>query len=292
VIRSYSPATTIGGAWVIDPLPPRRRARDRAAVARLRDAAGLAGAAEAIVGEAGEAGIELPRLAARLTAGVDEVSASLSGSRELVSLGGDPRVLFARGALDRLQAATAAALEAYHRDNPLRPAMPRQELRARLFDGVRGAVFERVLEGLAAAGRVRLQTDAVVLTGHEVRLSGEEEQARRVLLEASEAAGLAGIEVAALAAIGGPPRAVLDRVARVLVEEKALLRVGETALVGRDALERLAERVRATWPPGSHLDVGAFKELTGLSRKHAIPLLEYLDRVRVTRRTGNDRLVL
>jgi selenocysteine-specific elongation factor len=61
--------------------------------------------------------------------------------------------------------------------------------------------------------------------------------------------------------------------------------------VGRDALERLAERVRAAWPAGSRVEVGAFKELTGLSRKHAIPLLEYLDRARVTRRHGNDRLV-
>ena len=292
VIRSYSPATTIGGAWVIDPLPPRRRARDLAAVERLRAASGLAEAAEAIVAEKGDEGVALPQLAARLTASADELDAALAGRRDLVSLGGDPRRLFTRDALDRLQAATASALEAYHRDNPLRPAMPREELRARLFDGARSAVFERVLDDLAAAGRVRLQADAVVLAGHEVRLSGEEEQARRVLLEAASAAGLAGIEVAALGTAGGPPRAVLERVARALLGDKTLQRVGESALVAREALDRLAERVRATWPPGSRLDVGAFKELTGLSRKHAIPLLEYLDRVRVTRRAGNDRLVL
>ncbi len=292
VIRSYSPATTIGGAWVIDPLPPRRRARDLAAVERLRAASGLAEAAEAIVAEAGDEGVALPQLAARLTASADELDAALAGRRDLVSLGGDPRRLFSRAALDRLQAATVSALEAYHRDNPLRPAMPREELRARLFDGARSAVFERVLDDLAAAGRVRLQADAVVLAGHEVRLSGEEEQAHRVLLEAASAAGLAGIEVAALAAAGGPPRAVLERVARALLGDKTLQRVGESALVAREALDRLAESVRATWPPGSRLDVGAFKELTGLSRKHAIPLLEYLDRVRVTRRAGNDRLVL
>jgi selenocysteine-specific elongation factor len=292
VIRSYSPATTIGGAWVVDPLPPRRRARDAAAVARLRDAAGLVEAAEGIVGEAGTAGVELPRVAARLTASVDELGAALASSREVASLGTDPPVLLGRLALDRLQAETIAALEAYHRDNPLRPAMPRQELRARLFDGARAAVFERVLGDLAAAGRARLLPEAVALAGHEVRLSDEEEQARRVLLEAAAAAGLAGIEVAALAAARRMPADLLQRVARVLVGESALVRVGTSALVARGPLDELARKVRERWPKGSKLEVGAFKDLTGLTRKHAIPLLEYLDRTRLTRRAGDDRIVI
>jgi selenocysteine-specific elongation factor len=78
----------------------------------------------------------------------------------------------------------------------------------------------------------------------------------------------------------------------VLVAERVLDRVGEALLVHRRHLDALKDEVRRRWPPGSRLDVLAFKEYAGLSRKYVIPLLEYLDRERVTRRAGNDRLVL
>jgi len=78
----------------------------------------------------------------------------------------------------------------------------------------------------------------------------------------------------------------------VLVAEHLLERVGEGLLVGREDLDRLQADVRKRWPAGSRLDVGAFKEMTGLTRKFVIPLLEYLDRERVTRRSGGDRTVL
>jgi selenocysteine-specific elongation factor len=68
--------------------------------------------------------------------------------------------------------------------------------------------------------------------------------------------------------------------------------VGEGLLVHADHLADLKRQVRERWPPGSKVEVPAFKELFGLSRKHAIPLLEYLDREKVTRRAGNDRVVL
>jgi selenocysteine-specific elongation factor len=68
--------------------------------------------------------------------------------------------------------------------------------------------------------------------------------------------------------------------------------VGTGLFVRRDRLEALKRDVRARWPAGSRIEVGAFKDLTRLSRKYVIPLLEYLDRERVTRRAGNDRIVL
>jgi selenocysteine-specific elongation factor len=81
-------------------------------------------------------------------------------------------------------------------------------------------------------------------------------------------------------------------VGRSLLGEGLLQRVGESLLLHRDCLETLKRDVRRRWSAGSRLDVTAFKEMTGLSRKWAIPLLEYLDRERVTRRAGTDRLVL
>ena len=79
--------------------------------------------------------------------------------------------------------------------------------------------------------------------------------------------------------------------ARLLVSEGALRRVGDALVLG-EALDALKAEVRRRWPSGARLDVGAFKELTGLSRKYVIPLLEYLDREKITRRSGADRVVM
>jgi selenocysteine-specific elongation factor len=292
VLRSYSPADTIAGAVVVDPLPPRRRTADRPAVERLRDAVGLLGAAETMVAEAGAGGIDAPLLAARLTVPLARLAAEIPASGSLVALGQDPVVVVSRGALARLGEEALAALEVFHRGNPLKAAMPREELRGRAFGDAPVIAFERVLADLAAAGRVRLLPDAVAAARHEVRLSAGEEEARLLLLETAQAAGLAGVELPALAERSKRDSKVLERVARVLAAERILGRVGEALLIHRDHLEALKLQVRERWPAGSKIDVGAFKDLTGLSRKYVIPLLEYLDREKVTRRAGNDRVVL
>jgi selenocysteine-specific elongation factor len=292
VLRSYSPADTIGGAVVLDPLAPRRRAADRPSVERLREAAGPLQAAEAMVSEAGPTGIEAPLLAARLTVPLHRLAAELPASPALAWLGQDPAVVVSRDALSRLGASALEALTAFHRAQPLKAGMPREELRARAFGQAGPPAFERVLADLAAAGRVKLSPDAIALARHEVRLSAGEEEARDLILEAAGAAGLAGVETPALAERAKKDAKLLERVGRVLVAERALERVGEGFLVHRDHLEALKARVRERFSPGSKIEVSAFKELTGLSRKYVIPLLEYLDREKVTRRAGNDRIVL
>jgi selenocysteine-specific elongation factor len=292
VLRSYSPTDTIGGAVVVDPLPPRRRSADRALVERLRDAGGLLGAAEVLVAEAGPRGVEAPALAARLTVPLARLAAELPSRTTLAVLGQDPAVVVSSEALARLAEAAIAAIEAFHRGQPLKTGIPREELRTRAFAQAPVAVFERVLADLAAAGRVRLLPDAVAAARHEVRLSAGEAEVRELLVDAARTAGVAGVELPALAEGSGKDVRLLERVARVLVTERVLDRVGTALLVHRDHLESIKSRVRERWRAGEKVEVGAFKEMTGLSRKYVIPLLEYLDRERVTRRAGNDRIVL
>jgi selenocysteine-specific elongation factor len=292
VLRSYSPAETIGGALVLDPLAPRRRAAERPAVERLREAATAAQAAEAMVAEAGPAGIEAPLLAARLTVPLSGLASALSASPALAWLGQDPAVVVSRDALSRLGTAALEALAAFHRAQPLKAGMPREELRARAFGQASPSAFERVLADLAAAGSVKAFPDTIALVRHEVRLSAGESEARELILAAAAAAGLSGVEAPALAERAKTDAKLLERVGRVLVTERLLDRVGDGLLVERGQLEALKQRVRERFSPGSKIEVSAFKELTGLSRKYVIPLLEYLDREKVTRRAGNDRVVL
>jgi selenocysteine-specific elongation factor len=290
VVRSYSPATTIAGALVIDPLPPKRRARDRGALDRLRATGEDAGAAAAwMVTESGARGMDAGALVARLTLPEGRVAEALSGQPEIVALGAPPVAYLTRAALHDLGQAAVLELQRFHRDQPLRSAMPREELRRRVFGRSPEEALGLVLGALEASRRVHLLPDSVALADHKVTLSLPEADARERLLREAREAGLAGVDPAARAAEADAR--VAERVARVLAEEGLLLRVGPF-LVHHEHLDALKEEVRQRWPPGSRLDVAAFKDLTGLTRKFVIPLLEFLDRERVTRRSGTDRLVL
>jgi selenocysteine-specific elongation factor len=292
VLRAYSPAVTIGGAQVLDPMPPKRRSSDRFRLAGLLGAPLPAAAAALFAGEAGRLGIEAPVLAARLTLPLASLAEALAGEPSLAALGQEPVHWLARDALDAIAASARQMLEGFHREHPLKQAMPREELRRKASAHAPAVAFDHVLSSLAAAGEVRLVAEGVALARHAVSLSPGEEDARRRLLEAAGGAGLAGVDPQALAASAGQDPKLFERVSRVLVAERLLERVGEGLLVGREDLDRLQADVRKRWPAGSRLDVGAFKEMTGLTRKFVIPLLEYLDRERVTRRSGGDRTVL
>jgi selenocysteine-specific elongation factor len=290
VVRSYSPATTIAGALVLDPLPPKRRTTDRGALERLLATGGDLGAAAAwMVTESGARGVTTATLVARLSLPEGPIAEALVAQSGMVGLGEPPIAYLTKAALDELGQAALLDLSRFHREQPLRPAMPREELRRRAFSGSPEEAFGRVLLALEAAGQVRLLHDAVALSGHKVTLSVPENDARDRLLSLALQAGLAGLDPTAREVFADS--GLVERVARVLADERLLLRVGGT-LVHHEHLDALKQEVRARWPPGSHLDVGAFKELTGLTRKFVIPLLEFLDRERVTRRSGNDRLVL
>jgi selenocysteine-specific elongation factor len=296
VLRSYSPARTMGGGRVLDPLPAKRRHADRETALLLAElgAADVVRAAEIVVAAAGPAGIETGALAARVTAPLGGPEGPLARQGTLVGLGADgaPAVYVSEAALRALGLRVSEEIGEFHRANPLRAGMAREELRRRVLPRGAAAIFEEVLRRGERAGELRQAADTVALAGHTVTLSPVEQAARDALLAAAKSAGLAGIERAQAPAAARSDPALGERVLRLLLVERALQRVGEDRLVHKDPLDELKERVRARWPAGTRLDVAEAKELTGLSRKFVIPLLEYLDRERVTRRSGADRVVI
>jgi selenocysteine-specific elongation factor len=289
VLRSYSPAATIGGAVVLDPLPPARRRRD-AALAAAPAGADLSGAAVGLLTQAGLAGLEAATLAARLTVPMPELAALLAGNPDVVALGREPVRYMAAAVLAQAASDASAVLERFHAERPLEAGISREELRRRVLAAAPPGALEHVLSRLEAAGDARAAGDLVALVRHAVKLSPGEEAARDALRAAARTAALEGVELDRLVS-ARLTRPVLDRVAKMMLAGGELRRVGE-ALVEAAALDRLKKDVRDRWPPGARLDVTAFKDLTRLSRKYTIPLLEYLDRERVTRRSGGDRVVL
>jgi selenocysteine-specific elongation factor len=294
IIRSYSPPETIGGGIVVDPEPPRVAVRTETALRRFkaldveRDSPGVAGA---VVRERGAAGLRSAALVSRIGLSIHEAEqliSTLTAGGTVIRVGD---TLLAADALNRLEEALVAAIRQHHADHPLAEGMPREEARERIFRRAAPAAFEHVVGSLVAAGRI-VARDRLALAGHQVSLTEEEALTLAAVEQLFRAARLAPPEIAAAAPQANLQTEVADRMARLLVRRSRLVRL-EGLLFHADVLNDLKQEVRAMKAAGSErIDVGTFKDRYGLSRKYAIPLLEYLDRERVTRRAGASRVIL
>lgn len=306
IIRAYSPPVTIGGGVVLDPAPTRPGVRtaeglaslaaldfdparpDVAAMVAMVTAEGLAGMSrDALVSRAGVAPPAVPAMLAALAA-------------QGVVTAGD-RVV-ANSHLARAAGALVKLVTDFHRAQPLSDGLPREEAREKVSSTFAKAsdqaldvtVFERIVADLKQA-KTLVGTDRLALATHTVAASGEDARLKAAIGAAYQAAGLMPPDAATVQAAAGAPAATVDKITAVLIREKVLVRL-DTLTFHTDALQRLKDEIRglkATAPAGkATVDVAAFKERYGISRKFAIPLLEYLDRERVTRRTGDARLVI
>lgn len=299
IIRAYSPPITIGGGVVLDPHPPRSPIRNAAAATRFArlDAAGVSNrddsAVLSFVDERGPAGLGVSELVSRAglaPADAHAVEQRLTGAGSVARVG---HVLVSPVVLQDLAARLVAALAAHHKADPLSEGMPREEARERLFKNAAGPVFDQVAAMLAADGRIAGR-DRLALAGHRLSLSPEEARAREVIEQMFQEAGLAPPDTSVLHGSAGLSPAVVERVTNLLVRQKRLVKI-DALLFHADALSRLRVEVKALkGSEGSEarVDVAAFKLRYGITRKYAIPLLEYLDRERVTRRVGDARIVL
>jgi selenocysteine-specific elongation factor len=196
--------------------------------------------------------------------------------------------------LTRAGKALIKIVTAFHGSNPLSEGLPREEARERVFARSAPAIFEKVIADLKAA-KMLAGNDRLALPDHRVAVSGEDARVKAAVADAYRRAGLTPPDAAGIAAAAASPGAIVEKVTALLLREKALVRV-DTLIFHTEVLVKLKAEVaalKADAPGGrATVDVAAFKDKYGVSRKFAIPLLEYLDRERVTRRTGDVRLVL
>jgi selenocysteine-specific elongation factor len=203
-------------------------------------------------------------------------------------------VILAPPVLAERAAALSRRLEAHHREQPLAEGLPREEAREQLFPRAAPGVFDRVLEYLVRAGRI-VARERLALTSHRLALSPQEAEAKAGLERIYRDAGLAPPALGEAAASLRLPAPVVEKVAGLLVRQRVLVRL-DTLHFHAEALSGLkrdlAQRKAAAGGQAVPVDVPGFKDRYGVTRKFAIPLLEYLDRERVTRRVGDARVLL
>ncbi|MGE3887127.1 MAG: selenocysteine-specific translation elongation factor [Vicinamibacterales bacterium] len=295
VLRSYSPPLTIGAATVLDPAPTSPGIRNPGGVARLEALRGADGprALAAMVADRGLRGLPLSDAVARagIFPGQVEVVSRALEQAGAIRRAGDR--LVSAEALSIVSKKVAALVGEFHQHNPTSEGLPREEARVRLFAGVDSAIFEAVVRQLAK-DRVLVDRDRLALTSHRVALPGGEATVAAVE-DAYRIAGLTPPDLATLAARAGVAVAAAEAATTYLLRQRTLMKL-DTLVLHREALEGLKRDMAAMKAAATggvvRLDVAMFKDRYGVTRKFAIPLLEYLDRERVTRRVGDARVLL
>ena len=296
VIRSYSPAVTIGGGSVLDPNPPKSR-RTRAKLVehlRILEQGRPTERVERHLLGAGFTPMTVEDLRARSDLDRASVTDSL---RELVEKGQAVRVGTKEDAgtlhierVELLRKEVLARLAEFHAKEPLKDGLAKEELRSRLPEQFPAAAFVWLLAFLAAAGQIAVERDKVRLAGHRPTLSAAEEDLKGRIAQIFRDAGfhpptpegaLAGLKVE-----GKLGHAVFRR----LVDDGVLVKIGDGLFLYRDSHEALRDRVLERFRAQPSINVGTMKELFGVSRKYAIPYLEHLDATRITRRQGDERV--
>ena len=302
ILRAYSPAITIAGGTILDPQPPRTAVRTQAAHERLRRLE--SDPVPTMIADAAAAALPVSALVTRAAIDPRDVEPTIATlvAAKHAERAGDR--LVAPAVLARTRDAMVAALTDLHNALPLSDGMPRDELRERVLAGMsrraagakaagHAAVFDRALHDLEHDGRIVVR-DRIALATHKVSLSPEEDRVRQAIERAYRSGGLKPPEPSAIAAETAVAPAVADRVLKLLQRQKVLVRV-DTLLFHEEALKGLKAEVaamKAGAGQAARIDVAMFKERFGITRKFAIPLLEYLDRERVTRRVGDARVIL
>ena len=301
IIRSYSPSRTIAGGGVLDPFASKQRGREVAVTKARLTTLMTADEAEQLAifaDTTGSIGLRRADVTARTGWPDQKITEAVrvAITRDAVIDAGE--VYVSRVAFDSLACATMEEVTAHHRSEPLTRGLARQTLRERLFAPSSPGVFRAVLTHLENSGMLSSEKEFVRAVSHTLTLSPSDATLKERLCAIFSDAALEAPTLEEAFAKTGIERksAAHERsILQLLIEAGTLKRVANDLFFHKDALERLVAQLRvyaAEHEPERLIDVAAFKDLAGVSRKYAIPLLEYLDREHITRRAGDKRVIL
>ncbi|HEX3106842.1 MAG TPA: selenocysteine-specific translation elongation factor, partial [Terriglobales bacterium] len=291
IIRQFSPVITIGGGVVLDAFPISKQKPE---VREQLLTAGASGNHEPIlmarIARRGASGISFQRLVTETGWRASVIAAKLD---PLLRNGVTAKVgnhFLASAAVSGLKATLLSALDSFQTQNTLSSGMSQKTLRQK--SSIDAELFPDLIAQLVKEGKIEAVGDIVHLRGRGVVMKDEEAESRKLIEQAFSAAGLKVPALKDVLAGLKIDKARAQKLVTLLLRDKVLIKVSDDLVFHQGALNELRKNLAAQKATSPKIDVGRFKELTGVSRKYAIPLLEYLDRERVTRRIGDERVIL
>jgi len=289
IIRQFSPVVTIGGGVVLDLAPVPR-------MPELEGFLGILAAGDpepmlhARIARRGHDGIPMPQLVAETGWTRNFIEARLAEAVKEARVLRIGDLFVDACAIARLQELILSSVDGFHRKNQLVGGIAREALREQVEASPE--IFAASLDRLSRGKKIEASGDLVRLRGHGVVMKDEEADSKKQIEAAFAGAGLKVPALQEVLAGLKVDKARAQKIVTLLLRDKLLVKVSEELVFHRSALEGLRRLVAAQKTRSSNMNVAKFKELTGVSRKYAIPLLEYLDRERVTKRVGDAREIL
>jgi selenocysteine-specific elongation factor len=282
IVRMFSPVVTIGGGTVLDIAGPRRTGPERM---RVLESAPLGDRIGVLVGEA-RYGMGMPELVGRT--GLLEADIRKAASAAPVIAFESPQfwLLYSKWVAGQLEA-IHETLKQFHRKNPLLGGLSKEELRSKQLPGAPAWLLDALL---ARAKTLASDGETVRLASHQISLKQDEADASAKIEHAFQAAGLEVPSMNEVLGKSGVEPKSARNILQLLLRDKRLVRVSDELVFHASAIQSLRELLAEK--RGARFAVPDFKDWTGVSRKYAIPLLEFLDREHVTRREGDARVVL
>jgi selenocysteine-specific elongation factor len=302
IIRKLSPLLTIGGGRVLNNWVPASTVSARSL--KLREmqqhlAVWKAGSNQEILDEIVRRSpgrwMSMEDLIARtgwLAEECRQEVAALQQAGRLTVLSEKPLRFAQTAYLDELSAAVLENLRKFHHANPLLPGASLEAIRAKTLSRAPSLLADGVLRQLTAQKQIVVSGETIRLAAHRIILKDEEAQAKQQIVHAFERAGLKVPTVKEVLQKLPVERQRSEKILKILIQEGALVRVSEDLVFHSMAMRHLRHLLAQFKLQNNRINVSTFKDLAQVSRKYAIPLLEYLDREHVTRRAGDERILL
>jgi selenocysteine-specific elongation factor len=296
VLRAYSPQTTVGGGGVLDPAPPRRRRRSEAALALL-NALNSGSDGEKVlllIAESLYSGLSQEDIVLRsglsLKRAETALTALLSGG-ELVLAVREPRIFLAREAFSGLKDLLLAGIEGYLADNPMKEGIGKEELKGSLPRRSDPRFFGNLLAALEKGGKVVTDRDLVRLPGRREPADADQAGVKEKIAEMLQTGGIEPPTLRELCeALNRGEKELLEHL-NLLVRNGRAIKITGELFYAPEPIAGIREKLISCLNETGGITPSEFRELTGLSRKFMIPLLEYFDREKITIRVGDKRLL-
>ena len=294
VLRSYSPIRTIGGGAVLNPVPSKHKRLKRTVVEGL-GAIIQAAPADLILHhlrEAGYGGVSHNHLLLMTNLPekrLEQFMQEYLSKRLAVLADRDQRIYLHGDNFERFKEAFTAALQAYHGRHPLKPGMPKEELKSKYRTEMENKLFTLALAQLVKEGRIVQEGDIIHLANHKVSLAVDQQDLRKKILSAYRQSALMPPYFRELAKTLKVTPDQVQGVLQLLLREGHLIKVKEDLYYHHQVLEKLKTQLVAHIQEKGEISTPEFKDMTGASRKFVIPLLEYFDHTNLTIRVGDIR---